>query len=69
MSRFDFNSFVESDGCKGEDCFIGALASNLLEKQDLSEAAIFANKAAAISVTKKGASASMPTTQEVLKFG
>ena len=43
--------------------------SSLLEKFDLSEAAIFANKAAAISVTKKGASASMPTTQEVLKFG
>ena len=67
--------FIEShkvdavDTTGSGDCFIGALASSLLEKQDLSEAAIFANKAAAISVTKKGASASMPTTQEVLKFG
>ena len=67
--------FIESykvdaiDTTGSGDCFIGALASSLLEKHDLSEAAIFANKAAAISVTKKGASASMPTTQEVLKFG
>ena len=35
------------------DCFIGALASSLLRRHDLSEAAIFANKAAAISVTKE----------------
>ena len=67
--------FIESykvdaiDTTGSGDCFIGALASSLLEKHDLSEAAIFANKAAAISVTKKGASASMPTIQEVLKFG
>ena len=67
--------FIEShkvdaiDTTGSGDCFIGALASSLLEKHDLLEAAIFANKAAAISVTKKGASASMPTTQEVLKFG
>ena len=67
--------FIESykvdaiDTTGSGDCFIGALASSLLEKHDLSEAAIFANNAAAISVTKKGASASMPTTQDVLEFG
>ena len=67
--------FIESlkvdaiDTTGSGDCFIGALASCLSEKRDLSEAAFFANKAAAISVTKKGASSSMPTTQEVLKFG
>ena len=67
--------FIESlkvdaiDTTGSGDCFIGALASCLSEKRDLLEAAFFANKAAAISVTKKGASSSMPTTQEVLKFG
>ena len=67
--------FIEShkvdaiDTTGSGDCFIGALASCLSEKHDLLEAAVFANKAAAISVTKKGASSSMPTTQEVLKFG
>ena len=69
MFRLPKNSITKHRGKGTGDCFIGALASSLLEKHDLSEAAIFANKAAAISVTKKGASASMPTTQEVLKFG
>ena len=50
------------------DCFIGALASHYLESKDLSDAVNFANKAAALSVMKKGASASMPTMQEVVNF-
>ena len=48
------------------DCFIGALASNYLETENLYEAAIFGNKAAALSTTKKGASLSMPTQDEVV---
>jgi len=47
------------------DCFIGALASNYLETENLYEAALFGNKAAALSTTKKGASLSMPTQDEV----
>ena len=50
------------------DCFIGALASQYLESKDLSDSVNFANKAAALSVMKKGASASMPTMQEVVNF-
>lgn len=48
------------------DCFIGALATNYLEKEDLFRAVSFANKAAAISTTRKGASDSMPSKDEVV---
>ena len=48
------------------DCFLGALASSLVKNENLFDAAAYANKAAALSVTKKGASASMPTHQDVL---
>lgn len=67
----DKQEFIE--GCKVEaidstgsgDCFVGALANYYLGNRDLIEATKFANKAAALSVTKKGASASMPTLKEV----
>ena len=50
------------------DCFVGALATKYLEHGNLVDAAYFANKAAALSVTKKGASASMPTLEEVVNL-
>ncbi len=50
------------------DCFIGALASNYLEKENLFESVYFANQAAALSTTKQGTSNSMPTKDEVVKF-
>jgi len=50
------------------DCFVGALAAQYLEHGNLVNAAYFANKAAALSVTKKGASASMPTLEEVVNL-
>ena len=50
------------------DCFIGALASQYLESNDLLESVNFANKAAALSVMKRGASSSMPTLEEVVNF-
>ena len=50
------------------DCFIGALASKYLEQENLFESVSFANKAAAISVTKKGTSDSMPTKDEVVNL-
>jgi ribokinase len=50
------------------DCFNGAFATALLEGKDPFAAARFANAASAISVTRKGAQASMPWRAEVDKF-
>jgi ribokinase len=50
------------------DCFNGAFAVALGEGQDPWAAARFANAAAAICVTRKGAAASMPTRAEVDAF-
>ena len=50
------------------DCFNGAFAVALLEGRDPFEAARFASAAAAISVTRRGAQASMPTRLEVDQF-
>ena len=50
------------------DCFNGAFAVALLEGLDPFAAARFASAAAAISVTRRGAQASMPTRREVDAF-
>jgi len=50
------------------DCFNGAFAVGLLEGRDPLAAARFANAAAAICVTRRGAQASMPMRAEVDKF-
>jgi ribokinase len=50
------------------DCFNGAFAVALLEGKDPWTAARFASAAAAISVTRKGAQASMPSRDEVNEF-
>lgn len=50
------------------DCFNGAFAVALLEGQAPPQAARFASAAAAISVTRRGAQASMPTRAEVDPF-
>jgi ribokinase len=50
------------------DCFNGAFAVALLEGKDPWTAARFANAAAAICVTRKGAAASMPMRAEVDEF-
>jgi ribokinase len=50
------------------DCFNGAFAVALLEGQDALHAARFASAAAAISVTRCGAQASMPSRVEVDEF-
>ena len=56
------------DTTGSDDCFIGALATHYLKSNDLIDSVNFANKAAALSVTKRGASASMPTLEEVVNF-
>jgi ribokinase len=50
------------------DCFNGVFAVALLEGRDPFAAARFASAAAAISVTRRGAQASMPTRAEVDEF-
>jgi len=50
------------------DCFNGAFAVGLLEGLDPWAAARFASAAAAISVTRRGAQASMPSRADVDKF-
>jgi ribokinase len=50
------------------DCFNGAFAVALMEGLDPWSAARFASAAAAISVTRRGAQASMPTRAEVDRF-
>jgi len=47
------------------DCFNGALAVALAERQPMADALKFANAAAAISVTRPGAQNSLPTRDEV----
>jgi ribokinase len=47
------------------DCFNGAFAVALLEGRDPWQAARFANAAAAICVTRRGAQAAMPSRTEV----
>ncbi len=48
------------------DTFNGALAVGLAEGMPLAQAILFANQAAAISVTRKGAQISIPTRKEML---
>ena len=47
------------------DCFVGAMSYGILNGNDLLSASKFANKVASISVTKKGAAASMPFLKDI----
>jgi len=49
------------------DCFIGGFAAALAKSDSISDAIDFANKAAAVSVTRRGAASSFPTVAEVSK--
>ena len=50
------------------DAFVGGLACGLAEGRDIFAAAVFANAAAALSVTRPGAAPSMPVRSEVDEF-
>ncbi|OHB62162.1 MAG: ribokinase [Planctomycetes bacterium RBG_13_60_9] len=50
------------------DCFTGSLAVGFGQGHSLHDSAIFANRAAALCVTKMGAQPSMPTMEEVCEF-
>jgi ribokinase len=67
-------AFVEAhgvgaiDATAAGDCFSGVLAVSLAEGLPLIGAAVRANAAAAISVTRRGAQPSLPTRNEVDEF-
>lgn len=63
--HFPAPSVEAVDATAAGDCFNGALAVRLAEGAPLDEAVRFANRAAAISVTRAGAQASLPTRAEV----
>jgi len=71
IATSEFSEFINSlkvdavDSTAAGDAFTGALAYGLSCGWDLRDAALFANKVAAISVTKKGAQSSLPTMDEV----
>ncbi len=48
------------------DCFVGAFVAGRLAGRDVSDAARFANAAAALSVTRDGAAASFPMLADVI---
>ena len=56
------------DATAAGDAFTGSLAVKVAEAKSLREAALFANYVAALSVTKMGAQASMPTKETVEDF-
>ena len=56
------------DATAAGDCFNGALAVALAEKKTLLQATRFAQAAAGLSVTKRGAIPSLPTRAEVDEF-
>lgn len=50
------------------DVFNGAIAVGLSEGKNIKDAVVFANAAAALSVTKMGAQTSAPRREEIDKF-
>jgi ribokinase len=56
------------DATAAGDAFNGALAAALSEGRSLCEAAQWANAAAAVSVTRRGAQPSLPSRAEILNF-
>jgi len=56
------------DSTAAGDAFTGALAYAVARKDDINDAATFANAVAALSVTRTGAQPSMPTMSEVEAF-
>lgn len=64
---FQQKSVKAVDSVGAGDCFVGALGFSLLTNEDIFTAINFANCAASISVTRKGAAKAMPTFDEVVK--
>ena len=67
-SRYPAPRVKVVDTVAAGDCFNGALAVALAEERDFEDAVQFANLAAALSVTRPGAQASLPTREETERF-
>jgi ribokinase len=63
--HFEAPSVAAIDATAAGDTWNGALAVALSEGRRNAEAIAFANRAAALSVTRRGAQASIPTREEV----
>lgn len=61
--KIDTKDIVDTTGAG--DTFNGALAASLTRGDDLEQAIKFANKAAALSITKLGAQTAMPTLKDI----
>ncbi len=74
LAKADQTRFVPAkkvnpvDSTAAGDVFTGSLASELAAGKTLLDAALFANHAAALSVTKIGAQSSIPALQQVKDF-
>jgi len=68
-TRYISGQKVEAvDSTAAGDAFTGSLAVGIAQSKAISDAALFANYVAALSVTKMGAQSSMPTLDEVESF-
>lgn len=68
MERIPSHKVNVEDTTGAGDAFNAGLAFALIKEKDLPRAINFANKVAALSVTKKGAQLGMPSLKEVLEF-
>lgn len=74
LKTFDFEGIIPGykvkavDTTAAGDVFNGSLAAVLAEGKDLTEAVDFAQRAAAISVTRMGAQPSAPTRDEIKNY-
>ncbi len=68
VTRIAAHSVQAIDATAAGDAFNGALAAALSEGRSLFEAAVWANAAAALSVTRRGAQPSLATRREIVEF-
>ena len=67
--HFDAHKVKVVDTTAAGDSFLGALAIRISYGERMQRAIDFANRVAAMSVTRKGAISSIPSYDEILRFG
>ena len=66
--KFDIIEVDVKDTTGAGDSFIGGFVKGLLDEKNIEEAVLYATKVSALTVTKKGASESFPSIDEVNSF-